>query len=226
MKKSLLFLSFSVLLISAQAQAVSIRDYVALRGGYASVTQQSKEHYHDTNQTQKLNWDGDAAIGSVAYGLKIGYLRVEAEGNLSSETEKKKKFKNPDASLNASLEGKIQTSSIMFNSYLEAPFDFPVKPYISAGVGMGHIKARFRGTTPQKEEKTKVSRNHFAWQVGAGLSCEITPQWAFDVGYRIMDLGTISKRIKTYNDDDTTNNADIDISSKIHNVYAGMRYTF
>lgn len=225
MKKTLLLLTVAFLGASFQAQAITYKEYIALRGGYAAMKHQTQEHYKDAVKPLKNDWDGDAGIGSVAYGLKVGYLRAEVEGNATSTTKETKNFRSDGYPYNMSTTSRINTTSVMFNSYLELPVDFPLRPYIGAGAGMAHVKAKFKNRTDDSENSTNFSGNHFAWQVGAGLAYEITPEWSIDLGYRFMNLGSINKKIIDYSGNGTSNTlGKIRLSTKMYSAYLGIRY--
>ena len=218
MKKTLVLITTTILWTSFQAHAISTSDYIALKGGYAAMKYQTKESYKGETTTVKHNWDGDAALGSVAYGLKGGYLRVEAEGSGTTIVEKKKNFNSGSSS-----EGRINAAGVMLNSYLELPVDFPVKPYINAGAGMAHIKARFRNKTDTESSTVSFSDNHFAWQVGAGIGYEVTSELAIDLGYRFISYGKLDKKIY---DDASNEIGTIRADAKAYNAYIGLRYSF
>ena len=225
MKTGLLLLSSVVLLTTFQAQA-KMMEYVSFKGGYSAMKHISKKRYKDSPETPKYKWNGGVASGSVAYGLKEGYLRAEVEANINSIAEKKRNFYEDDGSISETVFSKIKTSSGFFNIYLETPFDFPIKPYVGAGAGMAHVKAQFKARSGATGEKTKLSDNHFAWQVGAGISCEITPEWAIDIGYRFMDFGNIVKKTIYPNGDGTFYADKLRVTAKSHNAYLGIRYMF
>ena len=225
MKQTLVLLTTALLGVSFQAQAVTVKEYVAVRGGYAATKHQTSEHYEEVLKPVKNDWNSKAGIGSVAYGLKAGYLRAELEGNATSTTKETKRFYTEGSDVKTTA--RINTASVMFNSYLELPVDFPVRPYISAGVGMAHIKGKFKNQEGQYLDNSKVSGNHLAWQIGAGLACEITPEWAVDIGYRVMDYGTISKKIVDYENGYEKNYlGKLRLDAKIYTAYIGARYSF
>ena len=114
----------------------------------------------------------------------------------------------------------------MFNSYLELPVDFPVRPYIGAGVGGAHIKAQFKSRSTTDADKVKFSDNHFAWQAGAGIAWEITPAWAIDIGWRYMDLGNIVKKTAVPLGGGVFDASKLRVTAKSYNTYLKLRYTF
>ena len=229
MKKALLLFTAIVLGVSFQAEAVAIKNYVALRAGFAAMKHQSKEQYNDVRNPVKNDWNGDAGMGSVAFGLKAGYLRAEVEGNATSTTKETRQFHTSDYTDMTNTTARINTSSVMFNTYLELPVDFPLRPYISAGVGMAHIKGKFKSRSGEHKDRivtTSMSGNHLAWQVGAGLAYEITPEWAVDLGYRFMNYGNITKKIKDHSGTETLDLGKVRLDAKTYNIYFGVRYAF
>ena len=225
MKKTLLVAT--VIMMSAfQAQAVVVHDYIAIRGTYAGMEHKSKEKYSGSTERPVYNWNDNVGGGSVAYGLKAGYLRAEVEGNINSATETTRNFLTETGEIDSTTVGKIKTSSVFFNTYLELPVDFPVRPYISAGAGMSHVKAQFKNSSPVYTGKTKLIKNRFAWQVGAGIATEITPEWAVDIGYRYINYGRITKETFEPEEGGAVDHSTLSVSSQSHNVYLGLRYTF
>ncbi len=227
MKKTLLLLATTAIWgASFQAQAFILRDYVSVKGGYAAMKHQSMEKYRDNTKPLENDWNGDAGMGSVAYGLKAGYLRVEAEGNATSATRKKRQFLSTVYS-DVNTTTNISTLSAMFNAYLELPVEFPLRPYIGAGVGMAHIRARFKTLADDNVKSARANGNHFAWQVGAGIAYDITPYWTVDVGYRFLNYGNIVKKITDYSASGLNNKlGDLRVDAKVYNAYVGVRYTF
>lgn len=92
---------------------------------------------------------------------------------------------------------KVGTQSLMFNAYYDVPTGMALRPFINAGIGMSKITTEI--------PFMKDSTNKFSWSVGAGAAYEITNRFAFDVGYRFIDIG----------DDVKTNE-----------FYGGIRYAF
>ena len=229
MKKTLLLFTAVVLGASFQAQAVTVGNYTALRAGFAATKHQTKEQYSGNLKPVKIDWNGDAGMGSIAFGLKAGYLRAEVEGNATSTTKETRQFNTENYSDVTNTTSRINTSSVMFNTYLELPVDFPLRPYVSAGAGIGHIKGKFKSRSGEHKDQvttTSVSGNHFAWQVGAGLAYEISRDWSVDLGYRFMNLGHVNKNIKDYSETGALELGKIRLDAKIYNVYFGVRCAF
>lgn len=133
--------------------------------------------HHGTKNT----WIGAAAIGGQYWDV-----RAELEYTYHGEVKK----------VRDGVDTKTRAQSYMMNLYYDIPTGTIVTPFVQAGAGISHIKL--------KEDSSK-SKNKFSWGVGGGVGIDITKNWAFDVGYRYVDVG-----------ESVTSNE----------FYAGVRYAF
>jgi len=225
--KKVLLLGICLVLGSYEAYAYDANNYLSVKAGYSAMKHKSKERDKNSPETPKYKWNGDVASGGVALGERLGDFRVEVEGSANSATNKRRNFYSDEGVINKTSVSKIKLSSAMLNAYYDLPTGFPIRPYIGAGAGMSHVKAQFKTRSEKETDKLKMSNNHFAWQVGAGITCEITSEWAADLGYRFMDSGNIVKKESHYDEEAGAWQAKkLKVSTKSHSAYLGVRYSF
>lgn len=105
--------------------------------------------------------------------------------------------------------GSVKTWTLMLNGYYDFMPESRFHPYLSAGLGAAHHK----GTLTVLGESTSETDITFAYQAGAGVSYDLTPQTALFGGYRY--LGSSDP------DFDTTK-----AEYAAHEIRAGLRFTF
>jgi opacity protein-like surface antigen len=95
------------------------------------------------------------------------------------------------------VRGHIHIFSLMTNALIDFNCQFPVRPFIGAGIGYGQAYGHWRGILEEMEEygllieediKSKVYKMGFAWQVIAGLKFFIMPGLEANVEYRFFEI--------------------------------------
>jgi len=160
-------------------------------------------------------WVGSAAVGTQ---FDLGGFRPRAEiemGYLSNEVDSHDvagigRFEGDDAF------GKTNVFFGLVNGYLDF-LEGPLKPYVSAGLGFGHVDFDNHGITAVGTAMDD-SATGFAWQVGAGISYAFTPQTTMELGYRYFSVENVGLVAV-----DGTE-SDVDIHS--NQVMLGLRYAF
>ena len=158
--------------------------------------------------------------GSLAYGLQLGDVRAEVEGNVAQNAEDDITPSSWTDGVEA-LKGKINTKSLMFNAYYDIPTGVSIRPYVGAGMGLARIKMTRKyidRTAPEENENISKTKTNFAWQIGTGVSYAVTNNWTLDAGYRYMNYGKVTHKSQ-YNEKES-----FDVTG--HNFYMGVRYTF
>ncbi len=160
-------------------------------------------------------WAGSAAIGTQ---FDFVGLRPRAEfemGYLSSDVDAHDvagiaTFSGDDAF------GQTDVLFGLVNGYVDF-LDGPLKPYIGAGLGFGHVEFDNHGITAVGTAMDN-SATGFAWQVGAGVSWEFVPQMTMELGYRYFSVENVGLTAV-----DGTE-SDVDVSA--NQVTLGLRYSF
>ena len=122
--------------------------------------------------------------------------------------------------------GRVQSSTLMLNAYVDLGTWNGVTPYVGAGLGVAQgvlshharIIADASGTLTSWERIAGDGRDTFAWALMAGFGYEIVPGFTLDLGYRYVGLGSLKSR--TYG-----LGSGVDLESLgAHEVRMGLRY--
>ena len=205
MNKTLLLAGVAACLFAANANAIELKQYMSAKLTYSDMS--NDVNVSSDNFSFKSDADDKVWGGSIAYGIKAGAVRTELELNMHDKAEKYQDENDWTASL--------ENNSIMLNAYYDIDTGTKFTPYVGAGIGMAHLKAKvdfMDGDVPGKSKTT------FAWQAGAGVSYAMTDNLALDLGYRYNDYGDVTPEIEE------GVNAKFDSTS--HEFLFGVRYTF
>ena len=155
-----------------------------------------------------------------ALGLRINQIRFELAAQYRTADVE-------GGTLNGvgfGTDGEIDVLSGFFDVIYDFEFDFPVVPYLGAGIGVARLdmKAVERNVLPPPLVIDDVA-NEFAWNLLAGLSIAIAPGTEFFIGYRRVQLF-----------DDVTFDAefpgllsgDFEMDYSTNEFSGGLRYTF
>ncbi len=122
----------------------------------------------------------DSLSGSV--GFDTGYLIGGAFGYAWEQGwrgEFALDYRDNDIDEN-DLTGDMTSLAFMLNGYYQLPVDFPVKPYIGAGIGWARVDLDAKSSGSEVVEDDDID---FAYQVMAGITYEINPAIAVGAGY-------------------------------------------
>ncbi len=183
-------------------------------------------------------WGGAIAIGYDFERMLDLPMRGEIEyaffGNVDGKTSKS--FGGGDIEGRGSLKNKMDIQTLFFNAYFDFKNDYPVTPYVGAGLGIGFVDSKSTGDIEYTLGDARYSgssstgyklNTNFAWNVGAGVAWELTDTFALDLGYRFAGLGKVKSRSSSYEGIDET----VPYKSKVTNLYMhqvllGLRMTF
>ena len=206
MNKTLLLAGVAAFLFASNANALDFNQYVS-----------GKVTFSDASHDDKwVNEDGDAGKekfsdnvwgGSVAYGVKTGAVRTELELNMKQDAEKKLHEGNETTKVS------MENASVMLNAYYDINTGTKFTPYVGAGIGYSHLKAKIHDVDYSESK----SANNFTWQIGAGVSYALTDNLALDAGYRYTDAGDV----KLHTEDSVNK-----FEAQSHEFLLGARYTF
>ncbi len=200
MKKYLLLGVISLFCLNAQAQSNSeeIKTYMSAKARYSLLDADVSTGGYDVTTV-----DEDVAGFGVAVGMSYknssGMLRTELEYNKNGNSTKSYSL----------IDFEVETQSVMLNTYYHLPTGTSLTPYIGGGIGVAHVK----GTAEIMGLSGSIKKTNFAWQAGAGLSYDLTKNFALDLGYRYMDYGNFEKE-------------DVSLDTTAHEFYTGIRVSF
>ena len=137
-----------------------------------------------------------------------------------------------------SYKQKMDIQTVFLNAYFDINTGTPFTPYVGAGIGFALIDVEKASATNSayfidddflySESVAAGSKSHtnFAWNIGAGIGWDITPEITLDLGYRYMMLGEAKSKWR-----DASGRGDYFIRTKvddvnIHQVQFAVRYTF
>jgi opacity protein-like surface antigen len=105
----------------------------------------------------------------------------------------------------------------MLNGYLTSHNDTIFTPYLMAGAGLGHSKAKTK-LLGQTQSKT-LKKTNLIWNAGLGCQAKIHNNITADLGYRYVNLGGFGKK--------TIGVTQVKIKKLTsHEVLAGLTYNF
>ncbi len=93
--------------------------------------------------------------------------------------------------------GQHSAAVFLANAYVDLGTWYGITPYIGGGVGVGvNWLQNFYDLSAQPAGGFGFAQNrmptNFAWQLGAGLAYNVTPNLKLEVGYRYLDLGKLN----------------------------------
>ena len=207
MNKTLLLAGVAACLFAADANAIELKQYMSAKLTYSSMSNDLNASVG--NYSFKDDVDDRVLGGSIAYGIKAGAVRTELELNLHDTSKVKFYDSEDDYGWTKSLKNK----SVMLNAYYDIDTGTKFTPYVGAGIGMAHLKAKI-ATDNGTSDKGKTT---FAWQAGAGVSYAMTDNIALDLAYRYNDYGDVTLMYA-----DLKNK----FESTSHEFLFGVRYIF
>ncbi|MEO5349292.1 MAG: outer membrane beta-barrel protein [Magnetococcus sp. YQC-3] len=175
------------------------RAYVSLKiGGSVPTT--------DSYSQSGVKVSVDNAVNvSAAFGMRLQpSVRLELEGS----------YRNFDFNGNASVAGislkatgDLSVRALMGNAYYDFSVDGPLKPYIVGGIGVARGDIEGSVIAPGLNVAVKAYSTKLAYQLGAGLSYDLSETVAADVGYHYANVDQLD-------------------SDGIHEFLAGLRFGF
>lgn len=167
------------------------------------------------NELATAEMDAGFVVGG-AVGANITDS-VRAEFNVSYREQD---FDELDTDLGAAPGvGDAGTTTIMVNAIYDVAVDFPITPYVGAGIGLGVVTIDSDTSTCFVcVDDTDVQ---FAWNLMVGGSTAVTEQISLSAGYRYT--GITAPEVQ-----DEILGADIEADDPldIHEIVFGLRYSF
>lgn len=129
------------------------------------------------------------------------------------------------------LDGEEDALFVLANLWIDLPIGEVIRPYIGGGIGFGRVDVDVDAMiTGGSTSYTLIDDADwgFAYQLGAGVAFDITPNMAIDVGYRYKRINNAELEL----DADITDfllfgeGEEIEKDYKSHNVLVGLRFHF
>ncbi len=174
----------------------------------------------DFKNKHKSVFGGGVAVGYDFYDQFQAPVRIEVAAKFRGDAKNSQSFNVGSSSLE--LKNKVRMDTYMVNSYYDFRNASDFTPYLTAGIGLAHLKS-----TQSLADAVDVSgdANNFAWGVGAGVKYAVTSNFSIDASYRYIDGGKVtgSKTITAGTETDS-----IKTSSKVasNDLMLGVAYKF
>lgn len=157
-------------------------------------------------QSNDVDTHTNVAVGGGAIGTEDAGVLITGSPNLGVSV----------ADLVADGRGSVDTTFLMLNGYYDFNAIGPVTPYVGAGVGVGFVNVDYSpsGVTIVDDDGT-----HFAYQVIAGGSFDLSDRMALFAQYRYRATEDVETEIALFD-------ANLDIENAASILEAGLRIRF
>lgn len=173
--------------------------YVGARGGFV----QTRETSETVLLGPGVRIDANATYeGTIGYSGFVGYdfgsfmpgagARIELElGAFRASVDRGFLNSTVPGLVSGTFPGSGSTSAtyLLANYYVDFDFGF-VRPYVGVGLGMGYASLEGHGLNGLR--LIDDSAYNWAYQVGAGVSFDVTSNLALELGYRYLALRDLS----------------------------------
>ncbi|HCC0887942.1 TPA: porin family protein [Salmonella enterica] len=180
----------------------------------------------------------DRTKGVLGGGVAIGYdfydqfqlpVRLELDTTFRGKADAKsgQDITGFGESIHINVKNQVQMTTYMVNGYYDFHNSTPFTPYISAGIGLAHVKLK-NNTVPvgfDINETLSSSKNNFAWGAGIGAKYAVTDNLAIDASYKYINAGKIQLSQNNYaGDEHTSYSAETKAAS--NDFMMGITYSF
>lgn len=117
------------------------------------------------------------------------------------------------------INNELTTQALMLNGFYDFKNKSDFTPYISAGVGLTHLKNK--QTLENHQRSSTNTDNHFTWSAGVGVAYAVSQDVALDLSYRYVDAGEFNFKNSLGNRDTKT-----DVKLVSNEYLLGVRYNF
>lgn len=258
MKKLLLLSGVAVLGLATSAKALTLEfnPYVSAKGALTWLQNKADVNYgfyYEEGSSNGKDLPGtiisDKTFKDTTWGLRLatGVATPVAHGKIRSELEfgyidKAKDTKGWIFHMNNTYPGQhyeIETSAYsgMINFYYDIDTGTRFTPYVGAGFGIAHVKAKSQayGFSHQNYSVTdEVTDDNPAWNISLGAAYALNDNWSLDLGYRYTNYGRITesknKRGHLWDKPQNMQEHGLDVKGDMkidsHEINFGVRYAF
>ena len=217
----LFLLSFVVLTVTCIPLLVNAQSYLSVFGGY---TKPSDNEFRTNTGTVRSDFDDGFGFG-IAYGKRLGQMgqnhRWRVEGELSYRSNKVKSL-SINGTTATGPTGKMKSTSLMLNGYIDFNEASDFTPYLGAGLGLSNVDAdNFGSSTTPTITILNDGDTVFAYQAIAGLGWDISPRTELFLEYRYFATEDVGVRTTPAAGAVSTN-----LSYDTNNVFLGARFSF
>ncbi|MGH6874292.1 MAG: outer membrane protein [Aestuariivirgaceae bacterium] len=196
--------------------------YVSVFGGWSLPDDIDVAFLGSSNRSYEASIDiEDGFMASLAVGARFNdWLRADVE--LSGhwhDVDSEAVIETSGSPTTLSQEGEVDALFVLANLWVDVPVGEVIRPYIGGGVGIGRLDVDIN-TTGGGDSIIDDSDWGFAYQLGAGIAFDVTPNMVIDVGYRFK---AINAELKV-EDDYFFSSTDTDADYRSHNVLLGLRF--
>jgi outer membrane protein OmpA-like peptidoglycan-associated protein len=170
-----------------------------------------------------LNLARDSDLESAAFNteaefdlgwLALGTFGYEYGHGLRTEIELGYRANDLDQVGGAGATGDATVWSGMVNVVYDFDVDWPVRPYVGAGLGAGRVKAD--GISPVSTTRIDDTDTAFAYQAMVGVEWAMTDRLHLNAGYRYFAVPDLEFR--------AASGANVDSEYSAHGVTLGLRF--
>ena len=179
--------------------------------------------------TWQKDFDDDVFAGSLAFGMKKNNLRGELEGSVYQNSKKTIKFSTASGYKFNPFTAEVQINTLLFNVFYDFPTDSPFSPFVGAGIGISHIKGKYKTVDTDGSHSESHKKTNLSWQIGAGISYALSGTVNLDLAYRYTYFGKAKLQAFVGCEPDLGRYASDHTEIKgltSHSLSAGIRFTF
>lgn len=161
-----------------------------------------KEPYGSNGGNATLSVNSD--LGYVV-GAAVGRKLDEVVPGLRTELELSYRSNAIDGVFDGycydtDINGHDSTFAAMINAAYDLPKVMELKPYVMAGFGYSARRIAWEPAPSNWYDGFGTERQGFAWQVGAGVSYDITEDVSLGLGYRYFQGVAINREVRYWKD--------------------------
>ncbi len=177
------------------------------------------------------NWTNVTLGLGVALGYDF-YKHYDVPVRLDLEYTMRNKWRgNSDINFmaqNFEYQSSMNLQTLMLSGYYDFYNNSRFTPYIMAGIGVAFLDAQIGIRGDQNNSITHyASLLSPAWQIGAGVGIELTPNVTLDLGYKFLSFANFNYEIENFFEigKSETDSSFVNIGNA-HEIVLGIRYTF